>query len=219
MCAAGPSVTGPVVRESYCSAEQTYAPACSLLLGLSKLTGAIPWQGYLGVRDWCHSWGQVRLKLPDIPTMLEHSMSHGSAGVPALAVLLGWGALSGAAALMSGCSSESHPASVGPSIPERDSAGRPLPQEEPKPDHESEGRQVIDTLVTEYQRAPEKYAREAAGIGAALESTEAEAARMRRENRISLAEWDAACQALMRGRPLDQPLYNRHVLEHILRSR
>ncbi|NBZ96998.1 MAG: PEP-CTERM sorting domain-containing protein, partial [Proteobacteria bacterium] len=37
----------------------------SLRLRLSKRTGAIPWQGYPGDRDWFHSWGQVRYFVQD----------------------------------------------------------------------------------------------------------------------------------------------------------
>ena len=44
--------TGPRLRSRI-------APVRSLRLRLNKRTGAIPWQGYPGDRDWFHSWGQV----------------------------------------------------------------------------------------------------------------------------------------------------------------
>jgi aminoglycoside N3'-acetyltransferase len=83
----------------------------------------------------------------------------------------------------------------------------------------SEERKVIDEVVKEYQRAPGKYDREASDLGAILESVAAEATRMRSEHAISEADWDAACKQLMKGRPLSQPLFNSHVLEHILKAR
>jgi hypothetical protein len=78
---------------------------------------------------------------------------------------------------------------------------------------------VINLLVDEYERDPERFDRETEQITRDYYSVKAEEALLREQYGISEVEWRESLRELIRGRSLSEPLHNKDIVEHILRRR